>query len=126
MVNIKTSGLKEANAQLSGKFPPPRKTHYPSVLDSQDFPLSSFLPRAFNQGHPQPRGFRSPQLSQLFNSRVNREEMDWEDKVLDEASLAGPLLRQMGNEGLQGRAPHWEFSTLLLDFSPLVKPRSGW
>lgn len=79
MVNIKASGLKEANAQLSGKFPPPRKTHYPSVLDSQDFPLSSFLPRAFNLGHPQPRGFRSPQLSHLFNSRVNREE--WTGRI---------------------------------------------
>ncbi len=68
-----------------------------------------------------PVSFWSPTMSEL-----NREEMDREDKVLDEASLAAPLLRQMGNEGLQGRAPHWEFSTLLLDFSPLVKPRSGW
>ena len=93
MVNIKTSRVKKANAQLSGKFPPPRKSHYPSVLDSQDFPLCSLLPRAFNQGHPQPRGFRSPQLSHLFNNRVNREKMNQEDKVLGEASLAGPPLR---------------------------------
>lgn len=39
LVKIKSLGLKEVNSQLSGKCPPPRKTHYPSFLENQNFPL---------------------------------------------------------------------------------------
>ena len=52
----------------------------------------SFLPRAFNQGHPQLRGFRSLQLSHFLTSSVNKGG-DWKDGVPGVASLRAPSLR---------------------------------